>query len=157
MTCAGPYTRVFHTKADSKRARGFISRLKKMDLTPVVTAMPTGLQGLEDYSFDLMIAHNDHQGDTTWTLRMAKFIGPKTFWKQSYVFEVSLQQDGGVEGVEGGDSWKASLFATTQQGAFNAFTQAWGQLSAGVRDLPGLVPYLAAHERRIELCNGITL
>lgn len=147
MTCAGPYTRVFHTKSDSKRARAFVAELEKRGLKPTVIAMPTGTQGLEDYSFDLTIV----EGDATWTLRMAKFIGTKTFWKQSYVYEVSLQRD------EGEDSWKASLFADTQKGSFKAFMDAWQQLSSGARDLTGLVSYLEAHERRIELCHGIEL
>lgn len=147
MTCAGPYTRVFHTKSDSRRARGFVARLEKMGLRPRVTALPTGTQGLEDYSFDLTF----EDGAATWTLRMAKFLGTKTFWKQNHVFEVALQRD------EGDETWKASLFSDSQNGSFDAFAQAWEALKGGARDLPGLVSYADAHERRIELCHGIEL
>ncbi len=144
MKCTGPYTRVFFEKAEIPHCQALLDGLVGQGMAAVKTDIPKRGGTLDDLSCDMDLGH----GDESWTLRLAKYLGPKKMLRQTHVFEATIVKNG-----PDGEAWRGHLFDTALDKLVRAAVEAMPVLRKG-GEPQGLVPGDEAHEIRILMCAG---
>lgn len=138
-SCAGPYTRVFFNARDAAAIRDLADALLVSGLKPERMALPPGRGAIDDLSCDMVF-------DGGLTVRLSKFLGPKKLFRQTHIYEIDFQNDA--------NKVRGHLFDVSLKGLVKAFLDQQTDCVAGIlRD--GITVGAEAHERRIELCNGL--
>ncbi|CCQ75208.1 hypothetical protein [Magnetospira sp. QH-2] len=146
--CAGPYTRVFFEEKDAARCQKLASSLSDHGLEAADLRLPPGDAGLDDLACDIVFRDPETPGES-WTLRVAKFLGPKKMLRWTHVYEVTLQRRGDDDDDT---AWQGHLYADKLDRLFKRLWEAYPLIKHG-RPVADLVAPEDSHMTRIDLCN----
>ncbi len=147
--CSGPYTRVFFEDKDAARCIRLRDDLAGRGLLIGDVRLPPGDGGLDDLACDIAL-RDPSVPDIAWTLRIAKFLGPRRMLRQTHVYELTVQRsDPGESEI----SWQGHLYADSLDTLCGRLVGVWDDLASG-RAVEGTVAKEDSHLTRIALCNA---
>lgn len=150
MQCSGPYTRVFLDKRDARECQRLIGLLEDGNFLVEDVRLPSGNGRTDDFAFDVTL-HGPGDDDSTWSLGLAKFLGPKGLLRRTHIYELTIKRPSAPEAAE--EAWQGHLFATRLGDLTASLPDNLAGLAIG-ETIYGLVPRDEAHEVRIDLCTG---
>ena len=147
MRCTGPYTRVLFDTSDAKPARALVEMLRAQGLELTERHVPEGTRGLDDFALDVDFPAADGSG--VWEVRCAKYLGPKKFLGQGYVYDAGLRR----RAPGGENAFDGHVFATSLKALNTRLAAALPGVLAG-HPSEDVLEGDDAELHRIELCTG---
>ncbi|MEO5335508.1 MAG: hypothetical protein H7841_01245 [Magnetospirillum sp. WYHS-4] len=147
MRCSGPYTRVYFGAKEAKPCRRLAEGLAGMGFEVAPWRAPAGDGRSEDLAVDIDL-REPLPAQVLWTVRLAKFLGPRKLFGRSHVYEATLRR----AGPEDVTPWQGHLFSLDLKDLADRVLKTLPLLVAG-RAADSLVGRDEAHEVRIEMCN----
>jgi hypothetical protein len=138
-SCTGPYTRVFFDARDARALDGLARALAADGWRTERVTLPDGRGGIDDLSCEMTFADG-------WTVRAAKFLGPRGLLKRRHVYELDVTPPAGAD--------RRHFFGPDLGDLIARFLDNRAALADGA-PVAAAVDGADAHERRIELCNGL--